>query len=86
MKLFAKVSDPELLLKSLNEAGTAFYRIVEGNTIEAVYFSTSRTVYFVGELTPKQYDTLKAQAYRAERFHINEQTGTIEVSQMEAEV
>lgn len=56
MRLFAKVSDPELLLKSLNEAGTAFYRLVEGNIVEAVYFSTSRTIYFLGELTPRQYE------------------------------
>jgi len=34
MKLFAKISDPGLLLKSLNEAGTAFYRVVEKGLIE----------------------------------------------------
>ncbi len=85
MKLFARIKDPELLLKSLNEAGTAFYRPVEGNVVEAVYFSTSRTVYFVGELTHRQFDTLKSQAYPAASFKIDEIQGTIEVSQLEAE-
>jgi len=85
MRLFAKISDPGLLLKSLNEAGTAFYRPVKGNIVEAVYFSTSRMVYFLGELTPQQYETLKAQAYRAESFSLDEQRGTITVSQLESE-
>jgi len=83
MKLFAKISDPGLLLKSLNERGTAFYHIVKDNTVEAVYFSASRTIYFIGDLTPQQYDSLKGQAYPAERISFNEQLGTIEVSQLE---
>lgn len=83
MKLFAKINDPELFLKSLNEQGTAFYRPVEGDLVEAVYFSTSRTVYFIGEISHQQYDILKAQAHRAEKFRINEQLGVIEVSQLE---
>lgn len=85
MRLFAKVSDPELLLRSLNEAGTAFYRLVEGNTVEAVYFSTSRTIHFLGEFTPRQYESLKGQAYPAERISVDEQRGTITVAQLEDE-
>ena len=84
MRLFAKISDPGLLLKSLNELGTAFYRVVEDNTVEALYFSANRTIYFKGELTPQQYDTLKVQAYPADRISFNEQNGTVEVSQLEA--
>ena len=83
MKLFARVKDADLLLKSLNEQGTAFYRVVKGSQVEAVYFSASRTIYFQGRLTPQQLETLKAQAYEAKRFTVNEQMGLIEVSQME---
>ena len=84
MKLFAKVSDPWLLLKSLNEAGTAFYRMVEKGLVEALYFSTSRTIYFMGELSKEQMKTLRAFAVEVERFRIDEFNGVIEVSQLEA--
>ena len=83
MRLFAKVNEPELLLRSLNEAGTAFYRVVEGYVVEAVYFSASRCIYFFGGLTSKQLETLKAQAYVAREFRVNERSGDIEVSQLE---
>lgn len=85
MRLFAKINDPELLLKSLNVAGTAFYRPVKENIVEAVYFSGSRTIYFLGELTTQQYEALKGQAYLAKMFRLDEQRGNIEVSQLEEE-
>lgn len=85
MRLFAKVSDPELLLRSLNEAGTAFFRPVRGNVVEAVYFSASRTIYFLGELSPRQYESLRGQAYPAARISVDEQRGTIVIAQPDAE-
>ena len=84
MKLFAKISDPEILLKSLIEAGTAFYRVVERGLVEAVYYSTSRTIYFMGELSKEELKTLKAFAVKMESFRIDEFNGVIEVSQLEA--
>ena len=83
MRLFAKVSEPGLLLKSLNEAGVAFYRKLEGGRVEAVYFSASRTIYFQGEMEPKQLEALRCQAYAARSFRVNEQRGEVEVSQLE---
>jgi len=83
MRLFARVSDPDLLLKSLNEAGIAFYRVVEGNLVEAVYFSSSRSVYFYGGLTPQQLEMLKAQAFPAKSLRVNTNRGDIEVDQLE---
>ena len=80
MKLFAKVSDAQLFLRSLCEAGTAFYHPTEKNLVEAVYFSSNRTVYFRGEMTPAQYTTLKAQAYPAEKIQVDEVRGQIETS------
>ena len=84
MKLFAKISDPGLLLKSMNEAGTAFYRVVEKCLVEALYYSTSRTIYFMGELSKEQLKTLRAFAIEVESFRIDEFNGVIEVSQLEA--
>jgi len=84
VKLFAKISDAGILLKSLNEAGTAFYRVVEKGLVEAVYFSTSRTIYFMGELSREQLKTLRAFAVEVESFRIDEFNGVIEVSQLEA--
>ena len=85
MRLFAKVSDPELLLRSLNEMGTAFYRPVKGEIVEAVYFSASRAIYFLGKLNREQYEVLKSQAHPAKRFRLNGQREIIEVDQFEDE-
>jgi len=92
MKLFAKVSDPDLLLRSLNEQGAAFYRRVgeggEGDgsrmSVEAVYFSASRIIYFRGGLTAQQFEILKSQAHRVKGLIINDKLGLIEVNQIEA--
>lgn len=83
MRLFAKVSEPGLLLKCLNEAGVAFYRKLEGGRVEAVYFSSNRTIYFVGDMEPRDLEALRAQAYQACSFRVNEQRGEVEVSQLE---
>jgi hypothetical protein len=83
LRLFAKVSEPGLLLRSLNEAGVAFYRRLEGGRVEAVYFSASRTIYFLGEMEPGQLESLRAQAFQARAFRVNEARGEVEVSQLE---
>ena len=83
MRLFAKVSEPGLLLRSLNEAGVAFYRRLEGGRVEAVYFSASRTIYFVGEMVAGELEALKGQAYLARSFRVDERRGEVEVSQLE---
>ena len=85
MRLFAKVLDPELFLRSLNEMGTAFYRPVKGEVVEAIYFSASRAIYFLGKLNREQYEVLKSLAHPAKRFRINEQREIIEVDQFEEE-
>ena len=82
MRLFAKISDPDLFLKMIYEAGTAFYSTIKGNEVEAIYFSSNRTIYFKGEMTPAQYENLKAQAYPSERIFIDEIRGQVEVSQL----
>ena len=82
MRLFAKISDPDLFLNMIYEAGAAFYSTIKDNQIEDVYFSSNRTIYFKGEMTPVQYENLKAQAYPSERIFIDEARGQVEVSQL----
>jgi hypothetical protein len=82
MKLLAKISSPDLFLRMLNELGVAFYRKLDGKRVEAIYFSSNRTVYFRGELTPNQLEALKAQAYRAESITLNIRREIVEVSQL----
>ena len=77
MRLFAKVSDPELFLRSLNAMGTAFYRPVKGEIVEAIYF--------IDELSLQQYEMLKAQVHLVTKFGIDERRGTIEVDQLQNE-
>jgi len=85
LKLFAKISDPDLFLKGLNEAGTAFYHIVsqtnEETRVEAVYFSSNRTVYFNGDVKPAQLQALRTQAYPAELIRLDEDREQVEILQ-----
>ena len=80
MKLFAKVNDSQLFLRALNENGTSFYRC-DGPNIEAVYFSSNRTLYFYGEMSLAQFETLKAQAYEVQRIELDEFRGQVEINQ-----
>jgi hypothetical protein len=85
LKLFAKISDPDLFLKGLNEAGTAFYHVVsqtnEETRVEAVYFSSNRTVYFNGDVKPAQLQALRTQAYPAELIRLDEDREQVEILQ-----
>ncbi|RJS88855.1 hypothetical protein CW700_06310 [Candidatus Bathyarchaeota archaeon] len=82
MRLFAKISDPDLFLKMIYEAGTAFYSTIKGNEVEAIYFSSNRTIYFKDEMTPAQYQNLKAQAYPVETISIDNTCNQVEISQL----
>jgi len=85
LKLFAKISDADLFLKGLNEAGTAFYHVVsqtnEETRVEAVYFSSNRTVYFNGDVKPAQLQALRTQAYPAELIRLDEDREQVEILQ-----
>lgn len=86
MRLFAKISDADLFLKGLNEAGTAFYHITsqtnaEETKVEAVYFSSNRTVYFKGDVKPAQLQALRTQAYPAELIRLDEDREQVEILQ-----
>ncbi len=83
MRLLAKISDADLFIKMLNELGVAFYRKVEDNIVEAVYFSSNRTIYFKGSLTSAQLESLKAQAYEANSIGLDVNRELLEVSQFE---
>lgn len=83
MKLHARVSDPEILLRSLNEQGTAFYRRLRGSIVEAVYFSASKTIIFQGRMAGSQLEALRARAYEVKSLNVREQAGVVEVSQLE---
>jgi hypothetical protein len=85
LKLFAKISDADLFLKGLNEAGTAFYHVVSQTNgearVEAVYFSSNRTVYFKGDIKPAQLQALRTQAYPAELIRLDEDREQVEILQ-----
>jgi hypothetical protein len=83
MKLLAKISSADLFLRMLNELGVAFYRKLEGDIVEAVYFSSNRTIYFRGELTAGQMEALKAQAYQANSIGLDPRRELLEVSQFD---
>ena len=51
LQLLAKITDAELLRKSMHELGTVFYQVDgDGNITRVVYFSGSRVVEFVGRV------------------------------------
>ena len=50
-QLLAKITDAELLRKSMHELGTVFYQADgDGNITKVVYFSGSRVVEFIGKV------------------------------------
>ncbi|MGB9774833.1 MAG: hypothetical protein ACPL4I_12615 [Bacteroidota bacterium] len=81
-QLVAKISDVELLRKSIHELGTVFYQTDgEGNITKVVYFSGSRVVEFVGKVDESLARRVKAEGHRVELIEVDELQGSVRVVQ-----
>lgn len=85
MKLFAKITDPNLLWKSMHELGFTFYRItkmISGTSkVEVLYFAGSRCIYFEGEMNQEEVQRLKALAFPAKKIDFDEYLGVVKIEQ-----
>ena len=81
MKLVAKISDVDLLMKSMHKLGTAFYHLCGDDIVEVVYFSGNRIVYFKGKMSSRDLGNVRAHAYPAKRIEIDEEAWVIKVEQ-----
>ena len=81
-QLVAKITDVELLRKSIHELGTVFYETDgEGNITRVVYFSGSRVVEFVGKVDEALARRVKAEGHRVELIEVDELQGFVRVVQ-----
>ena len=82
LQLLAKISDAELLRKSMPELGTVFYQTDgEGNITKVVYFSGSRVVEFVGKVDEGLAKCVKALGHRVDSIEVDEFQGFVRIGQ-----
>jgi len=81
-QLVAKITDVELLRKSIHELGTVFYETdSEDNITRVVYFSGSRVVEFVGKVDDALARRVRAEGHRVELIEVDELQGFVRVVQ-----
>ena len=81
-QLVARITDVELLRKSIHELGTVFYQTDgEGSITRVVYFSGSRVVEFVGKVDEALARRVKAEGHRVESIEVDEFQGFVRVVQ-----
>jgi hypothetical protein len=81
-QLVARITDVELLRKSIHELGTVFYQIDgEGNVTKVVYFSGSRVVEFVGKIDEALARRVKAEGHKVGSIEVDEFQGFVKIIQ-----
>jgi len=82
LQLLAKITDAELLRKSMHELGTVFYQAdSEGHITRVVYFSGSRVVEFVGKVDEALAKCVKALGHRVDSVEVDEFQGFVRIVQ-----
>jgi hypothetical protein len=81
-QLVARITDVELLRKSIHELGTVFYQTdSEGSITKVVYFSGSRVVEFVGKVDEGFAGIVKAMGHKVNSIEVDEFQGFIKIVQ-----
>jgi len=82
LQLLAKITDAELLRKSMHELGTVFYQADgDGNIVKVVYFSGSRVVEFVGKVDEALARRVKAEGHKVDSIEVDEFQGFVRIVQ-----
>ncbi|RLF28493.1 MAG: hypothetical protein DRN14_04110 [Thermoplasmata archaeon] len=79
--LVANISDPELLMGLVHDAGTLFYQRLGKGIYNVIYFSRTRVVAFKGKLTKEQEERIKSIGYEVKEISIDFDTGMVEIKQ-----
>jgi len=81
LKLTARISDEDLFFKLMHELGTTLYRNIGDGSMEIVYFSGSKLVYFKGKLSDEHKEMLKANGWEVRRIDIDPDEGIVKIEQ-----
>jgi hypothetical protein len=83
-QLVARITSNELLRKSINERGLAFYQTDDkGNVCRVVYFSGSRVVEFIGSIDEDMAKYLKVNDFRVNSIEVDELQGFVRIQEGE---
>ena len=81
LKLTARISDEDLFFKLAHSLGCTLYRFVGDGSVEIVYFSGSKLVYYKGSLSDGHKESLKANGWEVKRIEVNEDEGIVKIEQ-----
>ena len=81
MKLFAEITDEELLFKLIHELGCTFYRRIGKRKYEVVYKSNERTVHYKGAIDQKNATTLEALGWKVSKMKFDDLADTLTIIQ-----
>jgi hypothetical protein len=83
MKLYAEVSDEDLLFKLIHQLGATFYRTLdhEKGIIEIVYLSGEKYAYYKGKISDEHYKLLNATGWPVNEIQINEAEKEVKIIQ-----
>jgi len=85
-QLLAKITDQELLQKSIHELGTVFYVTDEKhNIVKVVYFSGSRLVEYTGTVDENFAKRLQAEGHKVNLIEVDEVQGYVKIVQGSSE-
>jgi len=81
-QLIAKITDQELLRKSIHELGTVFYvKDEKGNIVKVVYFSGSRLVEYTGAVDENFAKRLQVEGHKVNLIEVDEVQGYVKIVQ-----
>jgi hypothetical protein len=82
LQLVARVTDPELLSKSIHEHGTLFYQQdTKGNITRIVYFSSSRVIEYHGKVDENLATRVRAEGHQADTVEVDEFQSSVRIVQ-----
>jgi len=85
-QLIAKITDQELLRKSIHELGTVFYVTDEKhNIVKVVYFSGSRLVEYTGTVDENFAKRLQVEGHKVNLIEVDEVQGYVKIVQGSSE-
>ena len=81
-QLLARITDQELLQKSIHELGTVFYVVDEkGSIVKVVYFSGSRLVEYTGSVDENLARRLQVEGHKVNLIEVDEIQGYVKIVQ-----
>jgi hypothetical protein len=82
LQLVARITDPELLGRSIHEHGTLLYQQdTKGNITRIVYFSSSRVIEYNGKVDEPLAKRLRVEGHQADIIEVDEFQSSVRIVQ-----